>query len=713
MECRFESGSPDFFPANLSMTDNGALKSSSLSRPGTGRLAGLLRLRGPLSEEPTARVLNVLLVCILLWMSLCTFVIVPAFAARKPGGMALGAGWALTAAISLYLLRRGSLRKSAIVFVGGTWLISCTLVVLSGGLRSPFLVMYVALPISAAWLLGFRAAWLTAAGCGASALALAFLEAAGLGPYLYFPGRPLVTWTVVCNAILIASVPVATIMKMLQDALAQSKLDQEALRKERDVVSRVMDTSPAGILTVRRDGMIDFANAEGARVLGTTRDEIRLRSYDSAEWRITAHDGQPLPSDLLPFRQVASRREAINGMPIAIQPAGQRILLSVNAAPLVDAAGEFDGMVAAVEDVTERKRVEEELRRHQENLLELVDQRTAELVRALDQAQAAGRAKTAFLANMSHEFRTPLNAILGFSNLMRSDEGIPARQAEAWEIVSRSGSHLLALIDDVLDMARLEAGHAGLEVTAVDLIELVRDVVKLMRISAREKHLELSSVWSGDAFRLIRGDGPKLRQILVNLIGNAIKYTDAGSVTLRMSAEPMDAVGKARLIIEVQDTGIGIASEEQALIFDPFVQLGQANSRKGSGLGLAICRQYAQLMKGTIQVESAPGMGSTLRVELPVEVVKESRADGAFDAVEPMVAAAPDRLRGLAAVANLPEDLKAQLLNAVLLLDQERIREVIRLVSEVEPELGSELRRHAEAFEFTPIMRAIRPMEVA
>jgi anti-sigma regulatory factor (Ser/Thr protein kinase) len=209
---------------------------------------------------------------------------------------------------------------------------------------------------------------------------------------------------------------------------------------------------------------------------------------------------------------------------------------------------------------------------------------------------------------------------------------------------------------------------------------------------------------------MIRGDGPKLYQILVNLIGNAIKYTDAGSITLRMSAAPSDTDGKVRLRIEVKDTGIGIASEDQGLIFDPFVQLGQPNSRKGSGLGLAICRQYVQLMNGTIQVESAPGKGSTFRVELPVEVVGASPAR-TDEEMEPAMAEA--RSPGLAGIAGLPEDLMSQLLNAVLLLEKERIIEVILRVSVVDPQLGGELMRHAEAFEFTPIMRAIRSAGVA
>jgi two-component system cell cycle sensor histidine kinase/response regulator CckA len=338
------------------------LSDHSPRRSAIGRVAGVFRLRGPLAGEPAARVLNTLLVWILIWVSVCTLILVPLFAARKLGALALGCGWALTAVISRYLLRRGLLRQSAIVYVIGTWLVSTLLIVPSGGIRSPFLVMYVALPISAAWLLGQRETLWTAAGCMASVLLLGLMEASGLGPYLYFPGRPLVAWIVMANAILIASVPVAQILRTLRDSLAQSELDQEALRQERDLLARVMETSPAGILALDREGQIRFANAQGALALGVAPDEVRRRSFNSAEWKATTYEGQPMPYEQMPFIQTRTRREATFGIPIAIQPADKRILLSVNTAPLADAAGEFDGMVASIEDVTERRRIEEQLR---------------------------------------------------------------------------------------------------------------------------------------------------------------------------------------------------------------------------------------------------------------------------------------------------------------------------------------------------------------
>jgi len=671
---------------------------------GLRRLAGAVRLRGPLANEPKAGVLHSLLVALLAWLGFYLFVFVPWFAARKPQQVMVGASLTVIFVIALYLLRLGSLREAAMVYVGGCWMIFTVVILFFGGIGSPALILYASLPISAAWLFGRRGATLTTSLCLIAVLVLALMAMAGFGPYWYFPGVPMGLLATALLAILISAVPVIHVMGVLEAALAQSKQDQEALRRERDMLSRVMETSPAGIVTSDRDGGLTFANSRGAEVLGTSPEEIKQRTFDSTEWQITASDGSVLPPEALPFLQVKSRREAIYGMQFAVQPADSRILLSVNAAPLLGPGGEFDGMVAAVEDITERKRVEAELQRHQEHLEDLIQQRTSELAEARDQANSANLAKTLFLANMSHELRTPLNAILGFSDLLRSNQNLSAEQSEDLALISRCGQHLLSVIDDILRMASLEAGHGRSEVATVELIPMLNDVMTVMRKSADEKGIDLRLDWSGPRTRLIRVDGPKLRQILVNLADNAVKYTDTGSVVVRMECNRE----AGRLKIEVRDTGIGIASDKQASVFEPFVQLGEPNSRKGSGLGLAICREFVQLMSGSIHMESAPGMGSTFRVELPVEVVDELPADG--DGHTPAAEEVPTNRRrpSLAGIAELPGELKLQLLNAVLLLEKERISEVVRSVSVLDPPLARELTRRADALEFTRILQAIQ-----
>jgi signal transduction histidine kinase/ligand-binding sensor domain-containing protein/CheY-like chemotaxis protein len=253
-----------------------------------------------------------------------------------------------------------------------------------------------------------------------------------------------------------------------------------------------------------------------------------------------------------------------------------------------------------------------------------VAERTKELETAKDEAERSDKAKSTFLANMSHELRTPLNAILGFSTLVRDDPGLSEQHRKDLEIVSRSGEHLLGLIDDVLDMAKIEAGRIALDHGSFDLNDLVRDTLSMMRARAFYKGLELYFNISPMVPRFVRSDAGKLRQVLVNLIGNAVKYTERGSVTVRLDATRMDDSRRILLIFEVEDTGIGIALEDQARIFDVFVQAGRASTQQGTGLGLSICRQFVGMMGGSIRVQSTPGEGSIFRVELPVERAEES-----------------------------------------------------------------------------------------
>jgi ligand-binding sensor domain-containing protein/signal transduction histidine kinase/CheY-like chemotaxis protein len=254
-----------------------------------------------------------------------------------------------------------------------------------------------------------------------------------------------------------------------------------------------------------------------------------------------------------------------------------------------------------------------------------VAERTKEIETAKDAAERSNRAKSAFLANMSHELRTPLNAILGFSTLVRDDPGLSEEHRKDLEIVSRSGEHLLGLIDEVLDMVKIEAGRMALDYVSFDLNNLVRDTVTMMRGRACDKGLEIFLNSSPMVPRLVCSDAGKLRQVLVNLIGNAVKFTERGSVTVRVDATRMDDSRRILLILEVEDTGIGIALDDQARIFDVFVQAGRASTQQGTGLGLSICRQFVELMGGSIRVQSTPGEGSLFRVELPVEQAEESK----------------------------------------------------------------------------------------
>jgi signal transduction histidine kinase/CheY-like chemotaxis protein len=261
--------------------------------------------------------------------------------------------------------------------------------------------------------------------------------------------------------------------------------------------------------------------------------------------------------------------------------------------------------------------------------------------RAQQQAESANKAKSVFLANMSHELRTPLNAILGFSGLLRNEAGISERQRQTLDLIKRSGEHLLDLINDVLDMSKIEAGRLAIENSAFDIAAMLRDVVSLMRYRAVEKSLSLELVLPPDLPAAILGDAAKLRQSVINLVGNAIKYTETGGITLRLSFGKSDIGGRTLLIIEVEDSGIGIAAADQQRIFEPFVQVSEPSMQQGTGLGLAITARQTKAMGGTISLQSSPGKGSLFRIELPVQVSPEPATVNDEDLHGRVIAIAP------------------------------------------------------------------------
>jgi signal transduction histidine kinase/CheY-like chemotaxis protein len=280
----------------------------------------------------------------------------------------------------------------------------------------------------------------------------------------------------------------------------------------------------------------------------------------------------------------------------------------------------------------ERQQAEKLLADYNQTLEEQVTGRTLELEREIverkraeEAAQAANRAKSIFLANMSHELRTPLNGIIGFSQLMNRSSTLPSEHQENLSIITRSGEHLLTLINQVLDLSKIEAGRITLNKTNFNLHRFLRDLEDMFRLKAEAKGLQLLFDLSFDVPRYVRTDEVKLRQVLINLLNNAIKFTSEGSVSLKIKSQVKKTTNSKETTItfEVEDTGAGIASDELDSLFEAFVQTktGQ-QAQEGTGLGLTIARSFVQLMGGEMTVSSYVSKGTTFKFDIQATVVE-------------------------------------------------------------------------------------------
>ena len=290
-------------------------------------------------------------------------------------------------------------------------------------------------------------------------------------------------------------------------------------------------------------------------------------------------------------------------------------------------AQEFNTML---DSLSER---DAELEKYRDHLESLVEERTVELQLARVAAETANQAKSIFLSNMSHEIRTPMHAVLGFAQLLERDPTLSPQARNRVSTIMKSGDHLLAIINDILEMSRIEAGRVEMRVESVDLYALLDDLSVMFRMRAEEKGLAFTLDSAADFPRYIVTDLGKLRQVMTNLLGNAVKFTKAGAITLR--ALP---AGSDRIAIEVQDSGIGISTEELGKLFRPFERTRSGEQTAGgTGLGLAVSREYAHQMGGEITVTSIAGEGSCFRFEFSAPVSEKM----------PLSAVAPRRATGL------------------------------------------------------------------
>ncbi|MBT9456692.1 MAG: response regulator [Burkholderiaceae bacterium] len=346
-----------------------------------------------------------------------------------------------------------------------------------------------------------------------------------------------------------------------------------------------------------------LCNRAALAVMGRTRDQVL--DHDDAALFPAHHAAQLRANDLLVMqgRRTQTFEEAL--------PTSRgTVLFLATKGPLLDAQGEVIGMFGISRDITERKQIEQELQLHRDHLEELVQERTRELEAARVDAETANRAKSAFLANMSHEIRTPMNAIVGLTELLRRDSPTPPQQ-ERLDKVADAAQHLTQVINDILDLSKIESGKLQLEQTDFELDALLARACGLVAERARAKDLELVIDARGLPAQL-HGDPTRLLQALLNLLSNAVKFTERGLVLLSVELLAQDA-GSRQLRFTVRDTGIGIAAQHLPLLFNAFEQADSSTTRRfgGTGLGLAITRRLASLMGGEAGVESTLGQGSS------------------------------------------------------------------------------------------------------
>ncbi len=375
---------------------------------------------------------------------------------------------------------------------------------------------------------------------------------------------------------------------------------EEQLRK----LSQAVEQSSEAIVITDLQARIEYVNAAFERITGYRRTEVL-----GANPRLL-QSGKTPPITYKAMWRALSEGRGWKGEFLNRRKDGSEFSAFSIISPLRQADGKVGHFVSVTEDITDRKRVGAELDAYRHRLEDLVASRTADLEGARQQSEAANRAKTAFLANMSHEIRTPMNAILGLTHLLQRNNPT-AEQRERLNRIDDSGRHLLSIINDILDLSKIESGHFALEVADFPLSAVLDRVASIVAEGAQAKELSLSVDRDGVP-PWLRGDATRLRQALLNYAGNAVKFSEHGGVALR--AKLVEQEGDHVLLrFEVEDTGIGIAPEHQARLFQSFEQADVSTTRKfgGTGLGLAITRRIAAAMGGEAGMTSELGVGST------------------------------------------------------------------------------------------------------
>jgi PAS domain S-box-containing protein len=439
-----------------------------------------------------------------------------------------------------------------------------------------------------------------------------------------------------------------------RDISERMKMEEELQsthRIYRDVIERAHGVS------YRRDLNADvFTHVGGGcqQLLGIAPHELTVARFGEMIQETVVNDPTAESQDIDAYREsfAQGKRSRFSADLRIVTPSGETKWLSDTAVTIRDPGTDaLQGSMGIITDITARKQVEERLAAYTEELQganRRLEGSIAQANELAEKAEAANVAKGQFLANMSHEIRTPLNGVLGMSELLLESE-LSREQRESLELIRNSGKSLLTVINDILDFSKIEAGRVEFESIDFDAVELFEEVAALLAPLAHEKSLHYTCTIDRAVPRRLRGDPGRIRQICTNLLGNAIKFTPQGDVTLVIRiGESVD--GATILIVEVHDSGIGIPKERQEHLFAPFTQADSSTTRKfgGTGLGLSISRRLAEAMGGMIELRSVSGRGSTFTLSLPVAPVtstSDERSDIALRGLPVLVAEPATRHR--------------------------------------------------------------------
>jgi len=374
-----------------------------------------------------------------------------------------------------------------------------------------------------------------------------------------------------------------------------------------DRVRSALDTMAEGLLVIDAKQNIVLANESFASLAGESAEALIGRQISRFPW--CGRDDESIDSENTPWSHTLEDGFVRTSEMIRLkQDRSKSKTFMTNCSPVLSGSGKTSGVLISFDDVTELEQKEVELRLSKE------------------EAEQANRFKSEFLANMSHEIRTPMNAILGFAEVLKRGYDRDSRDSIRYlNTISASGNHLLNVINDILDLSKVEAGRIEIETIHTPVHSVVHEVVQIMQVKADEKGIQLEYIPTGPLPEYIETDPGKLKQILTNLVGNAIKFTDKGGVSINTRLEK--GSGNSVMVIDVIDTGIGMTPEQANSVFTPFKQADSSITRRfgGTGLGLTISKQFSQALGGDISVESEPGVGSTFSVSVSTGSIEDVR----------------------------------------------------------------------------------------